>query len=203
MDFFKAIISKLLKKTGSQEKGKLVEYLIIIVIVGIIAIIAGSTFFGGSDNKGNEAGTLGQNNSSEVVSDSVLQDSGSALEKKLEKFLSQIEGAGKVTVMVTYVSGNEIVPAEDVKRTDENTQERDNAGGTRNNENSDYQSNIAYEEQGGTKKPIIIKEILPQVKGVVVIAAGADNAIIRNNLMKAVQVLMDVPLHKIHVLKKG
>ena len=61
-------------------------------------------------------------------------------------------------------------------------------------------SSIVYEEGGsGVKKPIIVKEVYHKVKGVVVVADGGGDLTVRENLLRAVEVLLDVPVHKIQV----
>lgn len=55
---------------------------------------------------------------------------------------------------------------------------------------------------GKTKVMITYKaEETKEVTGVVVIAEGGENAEVQNNIIKAVQTLFDVPVHKIQVLK--
>ena len=52
------------------------------------------------------------------------------------------------------------------------------------------------------KKPIILKEVLPEVKGVVVVADGASDTLIKERLVNAVKVLFDIPIHKIQVFER-
>jgi stage III sporulation protein AG len=50
---------------------------------------------------------------------------------------------------------------------------------------------------------VVIKEILPEVKGVIVVAEGASNIEVRESLTRAVQVLSGVAVHKIQVFVKS
>jgi len=197
------IIEKLKRIYKAQSKKKLIENAVILAIIGIIIIVAGSTFFGKSNIKV-EAPVATNTSSIEASSKSAETNTNSNLENDIEKILSQISGVGKVNVMITYSTGKEIVPATDTKTTENNTQEKDNGGGTRNINQSNNESSVVYEEnQSGSKTPIIIKELLPQVKGVVVVAEGAGDITIKENLTRAVQVLMDVPMYKIQVFTSG
>jgi stage III sporulation protein AG len=105
--------------------------------------------------------------------------------------------------MITYETGKESVPATNVKRNDNSTQEKDTSGGTRDITQNDFESNVVYEEGQSTKKPVILKEIQPKVKGVVIIADGADNPVVKENLSNAAKVLLDVEIHKIQVLQRS
>jgi stage III sporulation protein AG len=205
MDKIRKIIEGFKKIFKAESNSKMGENLIILIIIGVIIIIAGSTLFGGnSKSKKSELDQITDNkkNAEEVVKLGVT-DEKTESEKNIEEILSQIDGVGKVDVLVTYMSGREMVPYSDVKKSDDVTDEKDSTGGTRKITRSSYESEIAYEDNGsGEKKPIIVKELLPEVKGVVVVADGAGDAIVKERLTAAVKVLLGVPVHKIQVFER-
>lgn len=207
MDKFKKILDYLKNMLKNDKNGKMGENLIILIIIGVIIIIAGSTLFGG-DDKAKKDSTAKKvedkrKENAEEVAVVGVNDEKTDLEKNIEEILSQINGVGKVEVLVTYVSGREIVPYSDVKKSDGITDEKDSTGGTRKINQSSYESQIAYEDSGsGVKKPIILKELLPEVKGVVVVADGANDPLVKECLLNAVKVLLDVPVHKIQVFER-
>ncbi|NSW91350.1 MAG: stage III sporulation protein AG [Firmicutes bacterium] len=196
---------------SNQDKKRVIENCIIIIIIGIIIIVAGGTLFQKKDTSIDQE-YLRENRKSDGNAEdgsagegiSVLRDGENySMEEKLESILSQIAGAGKVSVMITYVSGSEKVPAYDTRRSENDTHEEDNSGGSRIITQRDIEEKIAYEEvQSGTKKPIILKEKSPEVKGVVVVADGANEPVVKENLVRAVQTLMDVPPHKVQVFMR-
>lgn len=109
------------------------------------------------------------------------------LENRLKKILEKVEGAGKVSVMITYKTTNEKVVEKDTK-TSEKTSEQE----------------TVYEEGDGREKtPYISMEKYPKAEGVVVVAEGADSAIVVRNLTEAVLALFDVDTHKIKIMKGG
>lgn len=202
MNIIKKIFEYLYNLMNRQNRKKVVENALIVIIIGIIVIIAGGTFFDKGKAK-NEVLDTSVKNAVDTAAKGTASDDKAENEKKIEDVLSQIDGAGKVSVLITYVSGKEIVPASDIKKTENDTLEKDNGGGTRSINQNDSESKIVYEEsQGGGKKPIIIKEIQPEVKGVVVVADGASDPGVRESLSRAVQVLVDVPMHKIQVFER-
>lgn len=202
MDQFKKLVEKIKSMTESKNKKKLIENSVIAIIIGIILIITAGTLFGGGGKKGAEE-IQQQSRGTELVSKPLIQEDNSSIQKEMEAILSQVAGAGKVDVMITYETGKESVPATNVKRNDNSTQEKDTSGGTRDITQNDFESNVVYEEGQGTKKPIILKEIQPKVKGVVIIADGADNPVVKENLCNAAKVLLDVEMHKIQVLQRS
>lgn len=193
---------KLLEKLGLQERKKLVDNVVVLIILGIVFILAGSTFFKGG-GKASENRVPSENDSVREVTKLLPTDDKGETERKVESILSQIKGAGKVSVMITYVSGKEAVIAYDQKSNENDTQEKDSGGGARNVRQNQQESSVAYEEeQGGGKKPIVVKELQPAARGVVIVAEGAADEQVKERLCRAVQALLDVPLHRIQVFEK-
>jgi len=201
-------INKILKdlKTKFSKNGskKLIEKAVIIAIVGVICLIAGSVLFEGSSTKGVNNSKLDSISNAETVQTikQSNEDPRNEMENNLASILSKIKGAGKVDVMITFFSGNESVPAVDVKTSESDTQEKDKEGGSRIIKQSDIENKTIYEENGGVKKPFILKELLPKVKGVVIVADGAEDIEVKANLAKATEALLDIAAHKIQVFQR-
>lgn len=189
-------INELFKNKGRK---KIIENAAIVAIIGIVVVIAGGTLF---DNKEKHDAPAKDEKTGAVETKAVPQEADD-VKKQVESILSKISGAGKVEVMITYMSGSEIVPAYDSKKSDNGTDEKDNTGLSRSIKQNNTEDSVAYEEAQGIKKPVILKEILPKVKGVVVISDGASDAVVREKLTSAVKVLMDVPANRIQVFERA
>lgn len=199
------------KRIGKYGSRKIIEKAVIIAIVGVICLIAGSVIFEDSfKQKGNTpaVNTTGENKA-ETSSSLAAAEAGkltkgegkSEMEEKLRDILSQIKGAGKVDVMITFVSGSESIPATDVNSSDSSTQEKDKEGGARDIKENSLENSIVYEESQGVKRPFVVKEILPEVKGVVIVAQGGGDPEVKSNLTKAAQALLEVAAHRIQVFQ--
>ncbi|MFV0344158.1 MAG: stage III sporulation protein AG [Anaerocolumna sp.] len=126
----------------------------------------------------------------------------SDLEKRLENTLAKVEGIGTVEVMITLKGSKEIVVLKDEPYTQESVNEVDGEGGTRNSSSIDKQdSTVLIDSGSGESIPYILKEIEPEVEGVVVIAEGGGNILVITEIIEALQVLFDVPAHKVKVMK--
>ena len=203
MDVFRKLDEYIKKMLNGKNKKKVLENTAVVIIIGIIIIIAGNSFLGKGNSK-TETQPPNQKVDVETVAKGAESIDNSELETKIERILSQIEGAGKVSVLITYLSGKEIVPATEVKKTENTTNEKDTGGGTRNINQNDYENKVVYvEEQGGGKKPVVIKELQPEVKGVVVVADGAGDIDVRESIIRAIQVLTGVPAHKVQVFGRN
>jgi len=56
-------------------------------------------------------------------------------------------------------------------------------------------------QQGGSSQPIVVKEINPEIKGVIVVAEGARNSKVKLKISEAVQTVLDVPAYRVTVLE--
>lgn len=113
------------------------------------------------------------------------------VEDKLEKVLSNIKNAGKVSVMVSIESGSEIIYA----TTSEEKTNTVSSGST-----STVVSEPVIVTNKGNSQPIIIKEYMPKINGVIVVAEGANNISVRLELLKAVEAILNVPTTNIEIL---
>jgi stage III sporulation protein AG len=126
------------------------------------------------------------------------------METKLEGILRKVSDIGDVKVMITLKASEEKVPLKDNPSTQESVNEVDGEGGSRtNNSVTREESTVLVTNEDGNSVPYIIQELEPAVEGVVVIAEGGDNVKIIMDIMEAVEVLFNVPAHKVKVMKMG
>ncbi|NLX71279.1 MAG: stage III sporulation protein AG [Clostridiales bacterium] len=123
------------------------------------------------------------------------------LEVKLQKKLSSIKGAGKVEVMITYSSSKEMVPAVNITESQTTTEEQDSGGGVRKVSQKDVNSQTVTMNDAGGTKPLVVKEVEPEIKGVIVIAEGARDIRIKMDLMRAVQTALGVSAQQVEVFE--
>ncbi|MBO5474704.1 MAG: stage III sporulation protein AG [Lachnospiraceae bacterium] len=123
-------------------------------------------------------------------------------EDKLENTLSYVEGAGDVKVLLTLKESEERIVEKDGPEESSDTMEQDAAGGSRTvSENRTEKTTIYMTDEEGNSVPYVVKTIPPAVEGVVVIAQGADQIMVRQNIIEAIQVLFDIDMNKITVVK--
>mgnify|MGYP000125712420 FL=1 len=51
-------------------------------------------------------------------------------------------------------------------------------------------------------EPMVVKEVYPKVRGVIVTADGGGNSAVRSAISEAVTASLDVPAHRICIFKK-
>ena len=121
------------------------------------------------------------------------------LEKRLITVLTQIRGAGRVEVLITYETSGEIVPAT-VSQTDESISAGADGLGARSEQLREL-TQPATVTSGGVQSPIVLVEKEPTVRGVIVVAQGASDPMVRFDLQRAVKVVTGVPISCIEVFE--
>ncbi|WP_167958840.1 stage III sporulation protein AG [Anaerosporobacter faecicola] len=185
------------KKLSLKEIG--IPRLLIIGLCGIFLIILSfPNLFSGGDKK---TSTTNTQEISQVQSSTSLSYE-DEMEQRLQNVLKKVAGIGEVEVMITVKSSKERVTLKDTPYTQETLTETDSAGGSRNSDTIEKQEETVLQNNGsGESTPYVVKELEPEVEGVLVIAQGGDSQTIINEIVDAVEVLFDVPAHKIKVMK--
>jgi len=124
------------------------------------------------------------------------------LEERLKGVLELVRDVGRVEVMITVKSSGEQIILVEKDYTGSTSKEADSQGGSRDTKEETMSETVIYKKSSdGSTVPYIVKEKMPEIEGVVVIAEGGGNLLTANNIIDAVMALFDVPLHKIKVLE--
>ncbi len=197
MDFFKVLKEKLIK--GDIKKN--IYTFSSIIIICIIILISWSIFFPKKSTDPTPNENITPVSVEKKDSELVYMDS---LDKQLEQILSQINGVGDVDVMVTYETSTEVVPALNITKSQQTTEELDKQGGTRTvNQENTTENVVTTSGENYNNSPIVIKEIKPLIRGVIIVAEGANNPQIKNELMEAVTTIFQIKSHKVKVYPKN
>lgn len=147
------------------------RYVLLVLALGIVFMLLPQ---GGSEKK-EEAVHQEQ----EVISEVTLQE-------KLEEILSQVQGAGKVRVLLSEAEGKEIQ-----YQTDEEERSQDS-----------YQRDTVILSDSGRNQSGLIKQINPpKYLGAIILCQGADSASVKLALMEAVSNATGLTTDRISVMK--
>ena len=116
-----------------------------------------------------------------------------SLEERLEEILRQVEGAGRVSVMLTVEEGEYTV-----LQTDSVTEERTSEQG---GDLARREETVLVNAGSGRSESIPVQIRGPVYRGAVVVAEGADRASVRLDLISAVRNLTGLKADKITVIK--
>lgn len=134
----------------------------------------------------------------------IPEDYATVQEEKLAALLSSMEGVGKVEVMLTFVSSEELVVEKDEPTVRSNTVEKDSEGGNRTVTQFEKGDSTVYKSSsGGESEPYVVKTLNPRVEGVLVVAEGAGDGTVARNITEIVQALFGVEAHRVKVVSMG
>ncbi|NLV77446.1 MAG: sporulation stage III protein AG [Tissierellia bacterium] len=187
------LIDKIKKHLETIDNKKLINNLFIILILGIILLIIANIFI---ENRNSNVKTNLESATVEGKLEAMEVDYGVLLEKKLEDILSQLKGVENVRVMITLEDTVEKIPAFNTTKNNETTNEIDAHGGTREIIRDDMTIQVVTNSEGGM---IVLKEIKPKVKGVIVVAQGAEDIEVKEMLYEAVKTVLGISGNRVEV----
>ena len=203
---FKNKLKKIIGNDENQGNNKRkIENLVFLVVVLIITVVIINYVWSGekSSNKKvtNSAGKqlATTNNNQTLVSSQNSNTESISLEEKLEDILSKIEGVGSVKVFINYSESSETVAMYNENSKTSTTEETDKSGGTRKVEQTDSQKEVIYQEQNGSKIPIVQKTVEPKIEGAIITAKGAGDINVKTSIIQAVEAATGLATHKIQV----
>jgi len=107
------------------------------------------------------------------------------MERKLERALSQIDGVGDATVVVTVSGGSRQVVAQDAQRSDQESSV----------------DTVIVSKGSGVEAPVVLQELYPRYQGVLVICDGGGEPAVRLKLVEAVSALTGLGADKISICR--
>lgn len=203
-------IKGLLAKKEDEPDKKKIENLVVFVIILIITIII-INFIWNGDFQDNGTNTQTTDANKKLATDSENQNSSAEIAetdntnntvvKELEDILSNINGVGKVKVMITYSETSKTIPVYNEESSQQDTEETDSEGGTRKITQTDIKKEVIYEENGDQKTLITQSVISPTVEGAIITAEGAGDVTVKTNIIQAVSAVTGLSTHKIQVFE--
>jgi stage III sporulation protein AG len=200
---------------SDKKKLKPIHYFIVILGIGM-AIMILTDFLNverdqpmGFGIGGNEpTGPPGTEQSAPVLGGAnppdIIAEYENMYQTQLKEILASVVGVGEVEVMVNLDSTPELVVGKNTNTRSSTNQETDKERATRNQNDQSRDEQVVVVQGGKQDQPVILKTLKPKVRGVLVVAKGADNIQVKAWITEAVQKVLDVPAYKISILpKKG
>lgn len=185
------LLNKIKKYMEDIGNRKLINNLFMILMITIVLLLLLNKAT--SYNQKDKSTVIKEGN--EEYTNIVESDYSIFLENKLVKILSQLNGVGDVHVMITLEDSLEKVPAMNQTKTIETTNEIDSEGGKREIIREDETTQIV----NLSNDVVILKEVKPNIKGVIVIAEGAEKPVILENIYEAVKTVLGISANKVQV----
>lgn len=193
---------------GGAKRIHTFRYLLLLGLIGVAFMILNSFLSvktvqqpeqqGGSTEPPTEQAFAGKTQGDK----SAFRDYEDAYGMAIKEILQKVVGVGEVEVLVTIESTEETIIHSNSKDTQHITNEKDQNGSTRHITEISRSGEVVLYEASGGQTPIVLKKIKPRIRGVVVVAKGAENLTVKQMIAEAVGRGLDVPAHRISVLPR-
>ena len=147
------------------------RYVILVLVLGILLMM------------------LPQGKTEEKKDDNVLipeTEAVETLQEQLEQLLSQVQGAGKVRVLLTEAEGERVIYQTD---------------GEQGSQNSTRADTVIVSDSARAESGLVQQILPPSYMGAIILCQGADSASVRLSLIEAVSNATGLSSDRISVLK--
>lgn len=169
------------------EKRRLVH------LLGLLALGLGLMLAAQVAGDGRSFGAL---SGAETAAVAVAQGETENTEKRLAAILGQIAGAGRVSVTLTYADTGQTEYAVNMNNTRRETEEQADGELRATREEVQSEEPVLLD---ANRNALVLREMEPQVLGVLVVADGAGDGNVRRVITEAVVGLLGVPAHRVIV----
>ncbi len=194
-------------KKGNKKKN---QYFLLLLAVGIAFMLISNLFSGdkptssvmtasSSDASAEEEPTFGHKKDELTMAISEYED---RYENELKEALEAIAGVEDVIVTVSVDATETKVLEKNTVTQSQITNEEDRDGGKRQVEDVTKDEQVVIIRSGDSETPIILKIEKPDIRSVLIVAKGVENAKIKQMVVEAVTKGFDVPNHKVAVVPR-
>lgn len=186
------------------------QYMLLVVLFGVAIMLMGNML--GDKNASNaglpvmkqeqaeeDTAVFGQKKSAD---NDLITQYEEAYEEQLKEMLEGINGVGDVTVFVNVDATDRKVLEKNTVIQSQTTDETDREGGKRIVEDASKDEQLVIIRNGEKEGPIVLETKKPTIRGVLVVAKGAENISIKKWIIEAVTRSLDVPNHRVAVMPK-
>lgn len=203
-------LKSILGQSDSKKPSKY-HYFILVFVLGVAIMIVSNLFSPDKTvNNTLPASTAEKEDTTEVFKHSQTETTGTGsiseyeeeYESQLKDVLETIEGVGKVSVVVNVDSTAQKIVEKNSVSQSQVTKETDRDGGKREVEDQSIDEQVVIIQDGEKEAPIVVQTKKPEIRGVLIVAAGADNIHIKKTIIDSVTRVLGVPSHRVAVASK-
>ncbi len=160
-----------------REALKNYKYVLLVILTG--ALLLSLPALGKEDG----------NKTASAANDSAAEFDLTDMEKKVADALSQISGAGKVTVVLTVKAGTRQILAQDSKSS------------LKDGDDQMENTTVVVNKGSGYQEAVAVQAIYPQFQGALVVCTGGGDPAVKLKLVEAVSALTGLGSDKISICK--
>ncbi len=215
-DWIQKIKDMFAKEDEEGKPNKKYRYIAIILLAGIL-LMAASMFTNKPTSDTNQTNTVFQTGSTqdkqneETVTtwkssspkkSGTIGDIEKMYESELKDTLETMQGVSNVSVIVNIDATETKVYEKNSVAQRQTTEETDREGGERKVEDFSTDEKIVIIREGDKEVPLVRETKKPAIRGVLIVAKGADDVRVKKEIIEAVTRVLDVPSHRVAVSAK-
>lgn len=195
---------------GKKTAGKY-QYMILVLCIGAALMIAGNMFITKKAPVSNTPAVKMTSTGSEEVpafgikkssSNKSITDYEHQYESQLKEALDQMLGVNDVRVVVNLDATEQKVLEKNKVMKNQTTDETDTNGGKRTVQDASIDEQLVIVHNGDQEVPVVVETKKPEIRGVLVVAKGAENIQVKKWIVEAVTRALGVPSHRVAVMPK-
>ena len=118
------------------------------------------------------------------------------LEESVLKIVKGISGDKNATVVVTLESGIRYDYADSYNETSSNSSNEK----SKNESSSSSKTYLTFKNDEGGEAPLVVTEIMPEVRGVAIVCTGGDNEVLAEKIKNAVTAALDITSKRVYIV---
>lgn len=170
--------------TNLLKSEKATQYIIALGILGVILVLV-------SD--------FGMKKKEETPESAVTKEYVEAIETNLQSILEKTKGVGKASVMITLEGGQQYIYAQNEKQSNSEITDMEDDEIKKSQKIGNAENTFVFANGGTGGKPIKLTELLPKIKGVLIVCEGGASSVIKANITEAVSTALGIGYSQIYV----
>lgn len=195
-----------------EKKRPKYYYLLIVILLGVSIMVVSNTFTKGATDKQDKLPVVKQSQEQQeetavfgqkgLDKNDIITAYEQTYEKRIRDALEKIVGVDDVTVVVNVDATDKKILEKNTVTQSQLTNETDREGGKRQVEDKSKDEQVVIIRNGDQEIPIVLETKKPEIRGVLVVAKGAENINVKKWIVEAVTRVLDVPSHRVAVMPK-
>lgn len=187
------------------------QYVLIVILFGATMMVISNFFTKGATEKTDKLPVSQSKEITEEITtfgqkgfdkDDIISAYEQTYEQRIKDALEKIIGVDDVTVVVNVDATDRKILEKNTITQSLMTNETDREGGKRQVEDQSKDEQVVIIRNGDKEVPIVLQTKKPEIRGVLVVAKGAENINVKKWIIESVTRVLDVPSHRVAVMPK-
>jgi stage III sporulation protein AG len=193
MNYFQQLLHRFKGDMTPEQRKKMQWQVLVLVAVGVVLMLGPKWF----QAKPSTSTVTSPTAASPIPNRTRADDQ---VERQLVGMIARLPGVNGVDVMVTYDRSEQLVVEQNKSTQLQQSEDTDATGKSKRTRQTNEQMQTVFQQAGSGQTPVVLQTIAPTIRGIIVIAGGAEHASIKYMIVDAIHRGLNVPYRAISVL---